>query len=148
MAHRSRWGWHACDYETFLLLKELAGLFERAQHQHAAWQRWARKRPHNRVVRRKVIDAKGNKVGEEVVAPRLEPPLPSLFCTRRQVVTYWSEDGRPIEKGRLVEDVVLAGHGVPEAYRAARRPALSEEEVKALPLTPEEVRGLLERASG
>src|SRR5947208_2843309 len=129
MAHRSRWGWHPCDYAMFLLLKELHDLYERAQHQYATWRRWQRKKPHNRVVRRKLVDDKGNKVGEEVVGPWAEPPLPQLFCVRRRVLSYWSEDGKPIREGRAVEEVALDDHGVAEAYRAARRPMASEEEV-------------------
>jgi hypothetical protein len=146
MAHRSRWGWHPCDYPTYLLLKELHGLYERAQHQYAAWRRWQRKKPHNRVVRRKITDETGNKVGEEIGGPRPEPPLPPLFCVRRQVPSFWSEDGKPIKTARLVEQIDFDDHSVAEAYRTARTPMPNEKEVKALPLAPEEVRALLERA--
>jgi hypothetical protein len=148
MAHRSRWGWHSCDYQTFLVLKELNKLCERAQHLHAAWCRWQRKAPHNRVSRRAVVDEQGHKVGREVVGPRPEPPLPALFCVRRSVRTLWSADGKPLKEGRLVEKIEFADHGIPEAYRVARKPAATEAEVVALRLTAEEVRRLLERAQG
>jgi hypothetical protein len=145
MAHRSRWGWHPCDYATFLLLRRLHRLYWEAVRQYAAWRRWRAKRPHNRVIRRRLVDGKGNKVGTEVVGPRPEPPLPPLFCTRRQVLTHWSEEGRPLKKGRLVEEVVFDDWGVPEAYRAARSPAPTEEEVTPLRLTGEEIRQLAAR---
>src|SRR5947209_1054995 len=80
MAHQSRWGWHPCDYATFLLLKELNRLYERALRQFAAWRRWQRKMPHNRVIRRTIVDAHGRKIGAEIVGPMPEPQLPPLFC--------------------------------------------------------------------
>jgi hypothetical protein len=147
MAHRSRWGWHPCDYTTYLLLKRLHGLCERARRRYAAWQRWRRKMPHNRVIRRKVVDACGRKIGAEVVGPRPEPPLAALFCVHRQVLTYWSAGGRPLKEGRLVEEVVFDDLGIPAAYRAARTPAATEAEVAPLPLTAAEVRRLLEAAT-
>jgi hypothetical protein len=142
MVHRSRWGFHPCDYATFLLLKKLNVLCERARRQFAAWQRWHRKMPHNRVVRRKVVDADGRRIGREVVGQMPEPPLPELFCTVRHVRTYWSQDGRPLKEGRLVEEMCFDDRGIPEAYRSARRPVLSEADVQPLRLDTEEVRRL------
>jgi hypothetical protein len=112
-AHRSRWGWHPCDYQTYLLLKGLNALCEKARRQHAAWQRWRRKLPHNRVIRRKVKDDQGRVIGREVVGPRPEPPLPAPFCTRYQAVV----------RGRSAEQVAFSDLGIPAAYRAARQPA-------------------------
>jgi hypothetical protein len=146
MAFRSRWGWHPCDYATFVLLKRLHAAYWKALRQYAAWKRWRRKMPHNRVLRRRIRDEQGNKVGVEVAGPWPEPPLPPLFCTRRQVLTYWSEGGKPIKEGRLTEEVVFDDLGIPEAYRTARRPAATEAEVTPLRLSPEEVRRLVARA--
>jgi hypothetical protein len=146
MAHRSRWGWHPCDYSTYRLLKALHRLFEQARRQHAAWRRWQRKLPNNRVIRRTIVDDNGNRVGREVVGPQPEPPITAPFCVRRTVLSHWSEDGRPLQTGRPVETVELIDHGIPQAYRAARFPAASEQEVPRLPLTPEEVRRLAEQA--
>jgi hypothetical protein len=146
MAHRSKWGWHPCDYQTYRLLKALNRLFEQARRQHAAWHRWHRKRPSNRVIRRNILDERGNKVGREVVGPQPEPNLAPLFCVRRSVLTHWSEDGRPLKTGRLVETVDLLDHGIPDAYRAARHPAPTEQEAGRLSVSPEEVRRLAEQA--
>jgi hypothetical protein len=129
MAHRSRWGWHPCDYETYLLLKELNALCEKARRQYAAWQRWRRKLPHNRVTRRKIVDGQGRVIGREVVGPRPEPALPALFCTRYQAVS----------RGQSAGQVTFSDLGIPAAYRSARTPAATREEVKPLALTAEQV---------
>ena len=75
----------------------------------------------------------------EIVGPWPEPPLPALFCTRRQVLTHWSEDGKPLQQGRTTEAVVFDDRGIPEAYRAARRPMPTEAEVRPLRLSAEEM---------
>jgi hypothetical protein len=142
VAHRSKWGWHPCDYNTYRLLKALNRLCEKARRQHAAWDRWQRKLPHNRVIRRAVLDEAGNKVGAEVAGPRPEPPVGLVFCLRKQVLTRWSEDGRPLKTGRMVDTVAFDDHGVPDAYRTARHPKASEEEVEGLRLKVEDVHRL------
>jgi len=142
MAFQSRWGWHPCDYETFVLLKRLYAAHLRALRRYAAWERWRRNQPQNRVIRRRVVDHSGRKVGAEVLGPRPEPPLPRLFCVRRQVVTYWGEDGRPLKEGRPAEEVVFDDLGVPEAFRAARRPRATAEEAAPLRLSAEDIRRL------
>jgi hypothetical protein len=146
MAFRSRWGWHPCDYETYLLLKKLHGLYQQALRRYAAWQRWQRKRPHNRVLRRRIRDARGRTIGKEVIGPWPEPPLPGPFCVRRRVLTQRDPDGRPLKDPRLVEEVIFDDLGVGEGYRAARRPAPTEAEVKPLRLTAEAIRHLLSLA--
>jgi hypothetical protein len=146
MAHRSRWGWHPCDYETYLLLKRLNARCERALRRFAEWRRWRRKRPHNRLVREPVLDHEGRGVGTRVVGPKAEPVLDPLFCVRRQVRSFRGPDGRPLQEAAWVEDVSFCDLGIPEAYRTARRPVPTEEQVPALRLTPEEVRRLAERA--
>jgi hypothetical protein len=94
------------------------------------------------ILRCRIRDEQGRKIGVEVVGPWPEPPLPPLFCTRRQVLTHWGEDGRPLKEGRLTEEVVFDDLGILEAYRAARDPVATEGKVPPLRLTPEEVRRL------
>jgi hypothetical protein len=43
LAHRSRWGYHACSYQTYLELKQYHQLLYRAYCQHKRWLAWARK---------------------------------------------------------------------------------------------------------
>ncbi len=142
MIHQSRWGWHPCDYATFRLLKRLRRACEEARRQFAAWRRWQRKMPHNRVVRRWLRDEQGRRIGCEIVGPLPEPPLSPLFCVRRLMPSFWSEDGKPLPEARLVEDVVFEDRGILEAYRTARKPAVSQETVQPLRLTVEEVQRL------
>jgi hypothetical protein len=142
MVHQSRWGWHPCDYPTFQLLKRLHHACEEARRQVAAWQRWHRKKPHNRVVRHWLCDGQGRRVGCEIVGPRPEPPLSPPFCVRRLVPSFWSEDGRPLAEARLVEDVVFGDLGIVAAYRTARKPAASPEAVRPLSFTLEELQRL------
>jgi hypothetical protein len=142
MVHQLRWGWHPCDYATFRLLKRLNRACEEARRQFAAWQRWHRKMPHNRVVRRWLRDGQGRRIGCEIVAPRPEPPLSPLFCVRRLTPSFWGQDGKPLKEARLVEEVVFDDLGIPTAYRTARKPASSPEMVQPLSLAVEELQRL------
>jgi hypothetical protein len=113
------------------MLKELNRLWVRAQREAAAWRRWDRKRPHNRVRRERLRDAAGRVVGYGPPTPVPEPPLTSPF-------------GRLVElpSGRV--DVYLDDRGFEAAYRQARRPCPTAEEVKTLPVGGEETRRLFE----
>src|SRR5262245_25124532 len=142
MAHRSRWGWHPCDYETYLLLKGLNARCERAARRHAEWRRWRRQKPEHRLLREPVIDRDGRRAGTRVVGPKPEPALDPLFCVRRQVRSFRGPGGEPLIEARWVEEVSFCDLGVPEAYRTARRPVPSEDLVPPLRLTPAEIRRL------
>jgi hypothetical protein len=135
MAHRSRWGWHPCDRATYLLLKKLHGYYWRALRRFAEWQRWRRKQPQNRVIRAWIRDDEGNRVASRIVGPRPEPPLCPVFCTRAFVVRHGKEE-------RLGERVSFCGHGIAEAYRAARTLLADPEKVQPLSLSSEEIRRL------
>lgn len=45
---KSRFGFHPCDYATFLMLKRVHKAYHEALRKVAAHRRWSRKRPHNR----------------------------------------------------------------------------------------------------
>jgi hypothetical protein len=47
--HQSRWGFHPCDRETYLALKEFHRLTLRDRRMTRARERWLTKLPHNRV---------------------------------------------------------------------------------------------------
>src|SRR5262245_13286366 len=127
VAHTSRWGHHPCDRETFLLLKRLYCHWRKALHGYHVSQRWQRKEPQNRVVRQVIRNHRGQRVGTVVVGPRAEPLLCPVF-TRR-------------ESGR----VICEDFGIESAYRNARRPKPTPEEVQPLALTTERIRELLIR---
>jgi hypothetical protein len=103
------------------------------RRQVAAWRRWSRKLPHNRVRRPVLRDPAGRKVGYGDPVPWPEPPLPAVAC---RTVT------RP--SGRV--EVELAGPAgadlrrLQEAYRLARKPKPTAAEVGPLPVTAAEVR--------
>ena len=113
------------------MLKELNRLWVRARHEAAAWRRWHRKLPHNRVRRERVRDAAGRVVGHGPPRPVPEPRLTSPF-------------GRPVELPSGAADVVLDDRGVAAAYRLARRPCPTAAEVRPLPVSGEEVRRMFE----
>jgi len=142
MIHQSTWGWHPCDYATFRLLKRLHRACEEARRQFAAWQRWRRKMPHNRVIRRWLRDDQGRRIGCVIAGPRPEPSLSPLFCVRRLTPSFWSEDGKPLKEARFVEDVVFDDRGLQTAYRTARKLAASPETVQPLSIAVEELQRL------
>jgi hypothetical protein len=139
-AYRSRWGYHPCDYETYQLLKRLNVLYVCARRLYAAWQRWARKKPHNRVVRHTLRDGQGRKVGSRVVGVQPEPRLCPVFC--REVQIHRRHCDAQLDVGVAFH----AGCGIPEAYRAARTPVATADMVGPLPCSLEDVHALAARA--
>src|SRR5438105_4056547 len=125
--NRGRWGYYPCPYVVFLMLKALNQRVLQARRHKGAWERWARKAPHNRVIRRK--DGLG------VPEPLPEPLLDPLFC--RKVA---------LPSGKQV--VELLDHGLEEAYRQARHPKPSDEEVRPLSITDEKIASLYRQACG
>jgi len=140
-AHRSRWGYHPCDYATFLKLRQLHKAYQKALRQYHEWLRWSRKAPQNRVLRRAVRDEQRRRVGTEVVGPRPEPPLDPTFVRREMVKVTWHA-GRYHKEGVEVERVTFGTAGVPESYRLARFPAATPGDVKAMPLSVQQIDAL------
>jgi len=138
--YQSRWGFHPCDYETYLLLKQLNRLHDQALHACADWQRWARKQPQNRVLRRQRRNDQGQRIGSEVVGPRPEPPLVALFCSKARLVQAATQHTLGVR-------VAFDGLRIPEVYRQARTPAPTAAAVLPLPWTADELRALLARAA-
>jgi hypothetical protein len=97
----SRWGFHPCDYPTFLKLMRIHKVFWAGLRKFAAWQRWHRKLPHNRVLARWDRDAAGRKIRRVPVGPWPEPVVPD-------VVRAICQGGYPV-----LEDYHNARHGQP-----------------------------------
>jgi hypothetical protein len=112
---------------VFRQLKELNKLWVKAQRQAAAWRRWYRKLPHNRVRRRRLRDEQGRPIGHGPPEPVPEPALPSGFCRKVE-----------LPSGRF--EVRLLDGSVPAAYRLARYPRRTPEEVEALPIAEDQIR--------
>jgi hypothetical protein len=115
------------------MLKELNRLAERAEREAAAWRRWHRKLPHNRVRRERLRDAAGWPVGYGPPTPVPEPRLTSPFC-------------RVAELPSGKTDVFANNQEVAAAYRQARRPFATAEEVKPLPVEEDQIRQLFEES--
>lgn len=114
------------------MLKELNRLWFAARRDAAAWRRWQRKLPHNRVRRRRIRDDAGRPVGYSPPEPVPEPPLHPAFCRRVVLPSGWVE-------------VAVTDGGVEEAYRQARHPQPTPEQVVPLAVAEAEVRGMYER---
>src|SRR5687768_4663929 len=99
------------------MLKELNRLWLAAQRQAAAWRRWNRKLPHNRVCRPRIRDDAGRVVGYGQPVPVPEPILDSPFCRKVE-----------LPSGRI--DATLTDHRIEAAYRLARRPRPTMEELE------------------
>jgi hypothetical protein len=130
--HRGRWGFYPCSFEVFRALKELYRHWRKAQHAAAVWRRWYRKLPHNRVRRQCLRDAAGRRIGHGPPIPVPEPALPAFTCRKVE-----------LPSGRF--EVFLADEDVEAAYRLARYPKPTAEEVVPLPLTEEKIRALYEK---
>ncbi|MEK6235102.1 MAG: hypothetical protein N2C14_10340 [Planctomycetales bacterium] len=46
--NQSRWGYHPCGYDVFLMLKRLRSRYWRTVYEFHCWNRWRRKDPKNR----------------------------------------------------------------------------------------------------
>jgi hypothetical protein len=79
--YQSRWGFHPCDYATFRKLKLLHRWYHQTLRDYAAWRRWSRKEPQNRVIREYRRDELGRRCGVKSTRPRPEPMVCSLFVT-------------------------------------------------------------------
>jgi hypothetical protein len=112
---------------VFLLLKELNKRWEHARRQAAAWKRWNRKLPHNRVRWPIVRDDQGRRVGHGVPVPWPEPELDPRFCRKIE-----------LPSGRV--DLVLSGCEIEADYRQARYPKATEAEVTPLTMNEAEIR--------
>jgi hypothetical protein len=109
--HQSRWGWHPCSYEEYLRLKLLHKHYWIAKRCLAEWERWNRKLPHNRVVRRWNRDEQGRKCGFEIVGPKPEPVVPAVY--------------REIAAAPIPELFHQARHGRPREEVKPPRPPLA-----------------------
>lgn len=135
--YETKWGHVAYSYEDYLKLKKLNALYFKAHSQANQWERWVRKAPHNRVLRRTIRDDQGRKIGSEVLGPRPEPPTCDMFS--KKLVT---NDRMPI--GRWFEGFICTkDHDIVEEYRKSRRPMPSRFQVEAPCLTSEQLDNLL-----
>ena len=111
------------------MLKEINKRYQAALRWAAAWRRWARKLPHNRVSRPVLRHERGQRIGYGPATPIPEPQVDPCFCRK---VELRSDDV-------LLEQYPFTEKRIEAAYRQARHPKATECEVVPLPLTEAEV---------
>lgn len=108
---KSRFGYHPCEYQVFRRLKTIHKWHYQTLKDYANWDRWDRKLPKNRVIRRWIRGEQGNKIGSEVIGPRHEPKVFSglLFAN-----DSWVADYQNARMPRQEKDVRLLQHSLEE----------------------------------
>ena len=110
---KGRWGYYPCTFETWRALKRVRLLWFRTVRRQAAWTRWHRKQPQNRVIRWRLRDSARRPVGWEQLGPRPEPLVPPFmvvedwrgrFVTHEWVDALYREARRPLPEPRPVWD--------------------------------------------
>ncbi len=143
---RSRWGFHPCDHATYRKLKFLNQVYLQAVRLAHAWARWKRKAPHNRVIRRRIHNEKGQTIGYEAPLPLPEPRICDVFSAKVFERRHVDAQGNFSREGFLEERVATNGHGIPAAYALARMPVADEAMVQPLRLTLPEIEELFAKA--
>lgn len=126
--HKSRWGYYACDFDTFKKIKKIYGFYWKALHRNAEWERWNRKLPKNRVLRKWYRNDKRQKTGFEITGPKPEPQRYPVF----ERLNYIPMAYHALKDMGLIED-----------YFNARHPYSTPEEVKHLNLSSEQIDNML-----
>lgn len=142
---QSRWGFHPCDYATYRKLKLIHLVYQKAVRMAHAWQRWKRKDPQNRVVRRRIRNDRGQTVGYEPAIPLAEPAFCQVFSQKILEKRQVDKAGKFFREGFLDEKMITDDFGIAEDYRAARKP-VKESEVRPLRLSVEAIDALYEQA--
>ena len=143
---RSRWGFHPCDYQTYRRLKFLNLVYQRAVRLAHAWNRWKRKDPHNRVIRRRRRNDQGQTIGYDKPIPLAEPALCPLFSQKVYEKCYVDKRGTCYKDGFLDERVATDDLRIPTDYASARRPVRETAEVRLLHHTVAEIEDLYAKA--
>jgi len=89
--HKSRWGFHPCSYEDFRKIKLLHKHYWLAKIAEAAHERYYRKLPHNRVIR------KMNKIVLEKPIPMPVPFFPAIYekILKKPIVPLYQQARHP-----------------------------------------------------
>lgn len=142
-AFQSRWGWHAVDYPTFLMIRRLHKAYQKALHGYHVWLRWRNKSTNNRIVRRWARNGKGQKVGYTVEGLQPEPPLCPIFTRkvkRENRYGVWLYNERLAPKEEAYE-VVMDDKWILNAMQS-RYPAPEPGQVKEIALQKFEIEAL------
>lgn len=143
---QSRWGFHPCDYAMFRKLKFLHLVYLRAVRLAHAWDRWKRKDPHNRVIRRRLRNEQGQTIGYEEPVPLAEPPLCPIFSRKEPQKVFVDKKGVYFKEGFWDEAEVTDDFQITADYATARRPMPRPEEVQPLGCPVARIEELYEQA--
>jgi hypothetical protein len=119
--HQSKWGYHPCDYETYQKLRKINYVRYLSIKMQAAWNRWRRKEPQNRVIRKWTRNADSQRTGYEIIGPRPEPERCPVFSDK------WS-----------------LTYSIERDYENAKVPRRNKEDVQALRLSKDDINELYE----
>lgn len=143
---QSRWGFHPCDYSTNRKLKALNQIYLRAVRLAHAWARWKRKDPHNRVLRRRIRNEKGQTIGYEPPISLPEPNICPIFSQKIVEIRHVDKQGNFSRQGFGEERVLTDDLCIPVDYASARKPVRNPTEVQPLHRTLAELDELYEKA--
>lgn len=100
---QAKWGWYPCAYELYRKLKRLNLLAFEARRRDAAWERWNRKLPHNRVIWRHHKGGLKEKIG-----PMLEPVCAPIDLKMMDAIYADYRSARyPVENENQVKNLML-----------------------------------------
>jgi hypothetical protein len=143
---QSRWGFHPCDYQTYRKLKLLNRVYLQSVRMAHTWARWKRKDPHNRVIRRRIRNDKGQTIGYEPPIPLPEPRICPVFSQKVFEQRHVDKRGSFFREGFREEKVVTDDCSIPADYASARKPVADPAEVRPLHHTEAELEELYEKA--
>jgi hypothetical protein len=144
--HQSRWGFHPCSRETDRKLRFLNYVYSLAVQKAAAWKRWNRKAPQNRVAQPRIRDAAGRVVGYAAPIPLKEPAICPVFSRLVTKVVQWHPT-KGYDRGGIEWTLPETDtHRVGEAAQLARTPVALPAHVKPLPLSEARIDELVAEA--
>lgn len=128
---KSRWGFHPCDWSTYRKLQYIHACYYDNLKWFAAWQRWARKRPENRVYWKKTRDSK--KIADGC---RPEPSFCWFFIRDNLKEALKKNPQAFVNKPS--RSITLVDRGFIEDYKRAKYPK-AEDQVTPLEHSVEEI---------
>jgi len=149
---QSKFGFHPCDKETYLKLKVIHKVYWESVFRLAAWNRWNRKHPQNRVQRFAGRGPDGKRISLVPPVPLPEPKLPPFVVKldHHKVVKTHVGDCKqykgPIydlnwQTAKLDPSIFAAV----DDFQKARNP-LVESQVKPLSLSPDKIDALYQKS--
>lgn len=103
---KGRWGFYPCEYEVYRKLKKLNAASYKAERREGEYNRWLRKEPQNRVIRKKIRNEKNQVIGYEAPIPRPEPKrYPNLFA---DIWSNYQRSRMPCQKAEDVKPLTIS----------------------------------------